>query len=251
MKGGDGLRRCAWGASTADYVVYHDHEWGRPVVDDVALYERLCLEGFQSGLSWLTILRKRDNLRRAFRGFDPARVARFGARDVQRLLGDAGIVRHRGKIEADDRERARRARRAGRPRVVRGADLVVCAHRSAAGTEAHGRPAVDDCRVEGAVEGPASPGLPLRRAHHGVRGDAGVWCRERPPRAVSRPGRVHLGARRHGRPGARLSCRERSPDRGGGGARDSGHGVATARGGCGDRGEVGSGIRGARPRLRR
>lgn len=100
MKGEDGLQRCAWGASTADYVVYHDDEWGRPVVDDRALYERLCLEGFQSGLSWLTILRKRDNFRKAFRGFDPARVARFGERDVQRLLGDAGIVRHRGKIEA-------------------------------------------------------------------------------------------------------------------------------------------------------
>jgi DNA-3-methyladenine glycosylase I len=81
-------------------VAYHDLEWGRPVVDDVRLYEKLCLEGFQSGLSWLTILRKRDGFRAAFAGFRPEDVARFGAEDVERLLSDAGIVRHRGKIEA-------------------------------------------------------------------------------------------------------------------------------------------------------
>jgi len=100
VKGADGLRRCRWGASTPDYEAYHDDEWGRPVVDDVRLYEKLCLEGFQSGLSWITILRKREAFRRAFKGFDPKKVARFGDADVQRLLGDAGIVRHRGKIEA-------------------------------------------------------------------------------------------------------------------------------------------------------
>ena len=81
-------------------MAYHDEEWGRPVRDERGLYERLCLEGFQSGLSWLTILRKRENFRAAFAGFDPDAVARFGERDVERLLGDAGIVRHRGKIEA-------------------------------------------------------------------------------------------------------------------------------------------------------
>jgi DNA-3-methyladenine glycosylase I len=96
----DGVTRCWWATSDPLYVAYHDDEWGRPVADDVRLFEKLVLEGFQSGLSWLTILRKRDNFRRAFRDFDPARVARFGARDVARLLGDAGIVRHRGKIEA-------------------------------------------------------------------------------------------------------------------------------------------------------
>ena len=100
VSGTDGVRRCAWGAEPPDYRAYHDEEWGRPVSDDTRLYEKLCLEGFQSGLSWLTILRKRDAFRRAFHGFDPARVARFGARDVTRLLGDASIVRHRGKIEA-------------------------------------------------------------------------------------------------------------------------------------------------------
>jgi len=81
-------------------MAYHDEEWGRPVRDERGLYERLCLEGFQSGLSWLTILRKRENFRAAFAGFDPDTVAGFGERDVVRLLGDAGIVRHRGKIEA-------------------------------------------------------------------------------------------------------------------------------------------------------
>jgi DNA-3-methyladenine glycosylase I len=92
-------RRC-WTTTDALYTSYHDEEWGRPVTDERGLLERLCLEGFQSGLSWLTILRKRDNFRAAFANFDPERVARFGDRDVKRLLGDAGIVRHRGKIEA-------------------------------------------------------------------------------------------------------------------------------------------------------
>ena len=95
----DGLTRCWWAADPV-YVVYHDEEWGRPVRDERGLLERLCLEGFQSGLSWLTILRKRDNFRSAFADFEPERVARYGERDVKRLLGDAGIVRHRGKIEA-------------------------------------------------------------------------------------------------------------------------------------------------------
>jgi DNA-3-methyladenine glycosylase I len=93
------LLRC-WPTTDPLYVAYHDEEWGRPVRDERGLYERLCLEGFQSGLSWLTILRKRESFRAAFAGFDPEAVARFGDRDVERLLGDAGIVRHRGKIEA-------------------------------------------------------------------------------------------------------------------------------------------------------
>src|SRR5215510_1113592 len=96
VRGSDGVRRCAWGASTPDYAAYHDDEWGRPVFDDTRLYEKLCLEGFQSGLSWLTILRKRENFRVAFKGFDARRVARFTEKDIQRLLQDAGIVRHRG-----------------------------------------------------------------------------------------------------------------------------------------------------------
>jgi DNA-3-methyladenine glycosylase I len=96
----DGRVRCLWCQATPGYRHYHDHEWGFPVTDDTRLFEKLCLEGFQSGLSWLTILNKREHFRRAFDGFDAERVARYGARDVKRLLADAGIVRHRGKIES-------------------------------------------------------------------------------------------------------------------------------------------------------
>ncbi|MEQ9330406.1 DNA-3-methyladenine glycosylase I [Thalassobaculum sp.] len=96
----DGLARCFWPGEHADYIAYHDDEWGRPVGDDIRLYEKICLEGFQSGLSWLTILRKRENFRAGFAGFDFRKVATFDEGDVQRLLADAGIVRHRGKIES-------------------------------------------------------------------------------------------------------------------------------------------------------
>jgi len=96
----DGVSRCSWACSTPDYHGYHDSEWGFPVAADVRLFEKLSLEGFQAGLSWLTILRKREAFREGFAGFDYRRVARFGSRDVERLLADAGIVRNRGKIEA-------------------------------------------------------------------------------------------------------------------------------------------------------
>lgn len=98
--GSDGRPRCWWPGDDDLYRRYHDEEWGRPVTDDVRLFEKLCLEGFQSGLSWLTILRKRENFRRAFAGFDPEKIARFDEEDTDRLLTDPGIVRHRGKIEA-------------------------------------------------------------------------------------------------------------------------------------------------------
>ena len=100
VRGDDGLARCWWGASAPDYAAYHDAEWGRPVTDDQRLFEKICLEGFQAGLSWLTILRKRASFRRGFADFEFGRVARFTSRDVTRLLNDAGIVRHRGKIES-------------------------------------------------------------------------------------------------------------------------------------------------------
>ncbi|RCK68691.1 DNA-3-methyladenine glycosylase I [Desertihabitans brevis] len=100
VRGEDGLLRCPWGLSTPDYVRYHDEEWGRPVTSTSGLYERLTLEAFQSGLSWLTILRKREGFRDAFAGFDPEKVAAFDADDVARLLADARIVRNRLKIEA-------------------------------------------------------------------------------------------------------------------------------------------------------
>ena len=100
LPGPDGQPRCRWCLATEEYLGYHDREWGFPVADDRRLFEKLCLEGFQSGLSWLTILTKRENFRAAFVGFDFRQVAGFGEADVQRLLADAGIVRHRGKIEA-------------------------------------------------------------------------------------------------------------------------------------------------------
>ena len=100
VAGPDGRLRCPWGLSAPEYVAYHDTEWGRPVHGDQAIFERLCLEAFQSGLSWLTILRKRENFRAAFAGFDIEAVAAFGSDDVARLLADAGIVRNRAKINA-------------------------------------------------------------------------------------------------------------------------------------------------------
>jgi DNA-3-methyladenine glycosylase I len=100
VRGEDGVNRCWWADSAPEYRRYHDTEWGFPVDDDIRLFEKLSLEGFQAGLSWLTILRKREGFRKAFKGFDPTKVARFKERDVERLLQDASIIRHRGKIEA-------------------------------------------------------------------------------------------------------------------------------------------------------
>ena len=98
ITGEDGKDRCFWHGNLPEYQRYHDQEWGRPVIDDIRLFEKICLEGFQSGLSWLTILRKRENFRAAFAGFDFEKVAKFGEADIERCLGDAGIIRHRGKI---------------------------------------------------------------------------------------------------------------------------------------------------------
>ncbi|HET6395305.1 MAG TPA: DNA-3-methyladenine glycosylase I [Pseudoxanthomonas sp.] len=109
IPGPDGRPRCRWCGAAPEFLHYHDTEWGFPVDDDRRLFEKICLEGFQSGLSWRTILAKRGNFRAAFHGFDFDRIARFAARDVERLLRDEGIVRHRGKIEAVT-ENAKRAR---------------------------------------------------------------------------------------------------------------------------------------------
>lgn len=100
VPGTDGELRCGWCSAAPEFEFYHDQEWGFPVVDDIKLFEKICLEGFQSGLSWRTILAKRENFRKAFLGFDYKKVAKFGEADVERLLNDEGIVRHRGKIEA-------------------------------------------------------------------------------------------------------------------------------------------------------
>ena len=107
FNGDDGSLRCRWCQATPAYQHYHDHEWGRPVTDDQRLFEKLCLEGFQAGLSWLTILNKREAFRRGFAEFDAERIARFDDADVARLLADAGIVRHRGKIESTINNAAR------------------------------------------------------------------------------------------------------------------------------------------------
>jgi DNA-3-methyladenine glycosylase I len=107
IEGADGKLRCFWHDNKDDYLAYHDLEWGRPVDDDHRLFEKICLEGFQSGLSWLTILRKRENFRTAFAGFDFDKVARFDAHDVERLVQDAGIIRHRGKIASTVNNAAR------------------------------------------------------------------------------------------------------------------------------------------------
>jgi len=107
--GPDGRPRCRWCAAAPEFLAYHDREWGFPVADDRRLFEKICLEGFQSGLSWRTILAKRENFRAAFHGFDVERIARFSGKDVERLLKNEGIVRHRGKIEAAINN-ARRAR---------------------------------------------------------------------------------------------------------------------------------------------
>lgn len=110
IPGPDGKPRCRWSAAAPEFLEYHDLEWGFPVADDQRLFEKLCLEGFQSGLSWRTILTKRDNFRTAFHGFDFHRIARYTERDIERLLRDEGIVRHRGKIQATI-ENARKALR--------------------------------------------------------------------------------------------------------------------------------------------
>ena len=181
--GEDGRARCGWGASTPDYRVYHDEEWGRPVHGADALFERLCLEAFQSGLSWLTILRKRPAFRAAFADFEIAAVAEFGERDVERLLGDAGIVRNRAKIEAA----IANAKAAREIDDLSGADLVLRARPGhAAGAALVRRRARGHARVDGAGQGAQAARLPLRRADDRVRADAGVRARERPPRRLLR-----------------------------------------------------------------
>ena len=171
--------------ATRLYNAYHDEEWGRPVRDEQGLYERLCLEGFQSGLSWLTILRKREGFRKAFAGFDPDRVARFDEHDVERLLGDAGIVRHRGKIEAAIANA--RATVALRDSHAAAGAVLVASRRSTACARDAGRLAGVDARIDGAREGAAQGRFPLRRADDGVRGDAGLRRRQRPPGDVLGP----------------------------------------------------------------
>ena len=189
VRGDDGLVRCAWGSSTPEYVAYHDREWGRPVLDDVHLYEKLCLEGFQSGLSWLTILRKREGFRRAFAGFDPSVVAGYGADDVDRLLADASIVRHRGKIEATIANA--RATLAVQAELGSLAALVWSFEppRPAAAALPGEIPSATP-ESSALSSRAAPPGVPLHRAHHRVCRDAVAGPGRRPPGRLSRARRV-------------------------------------------------------------
>ena len=173
--------RCSWAESDA-LRAYHDDEWGRPVTDERGLFEKLCLEAFQSGLSWSTILRKRDGFRRAFAGFDPGTVAALGPNDVDRLLADPEIVRNRAKIEAVIANARAVVALRGEPLAFAG----LVARRSARG----------DAGVEGAREGAQGPGLPLRRPDDRLRAHAGVRARERSRRHLLRAGH---GQRRAGR----------------------------------------------------
>jgi DNA-3-methyladenine glycosylase I len=182
ITGDDGRSRCWWHGGLPDYQRYHDDEWGRPVDEDRRLFEKLCLEGFQSGLSWLTILRKREHFRVAFHGFDAERIAGYGDDDVVRLLGDAGIVRHRGKIEST----INNARRVLDLRETEGS-LYAYVQRYRTDTPTRNHPGVD-----GDVEGPQEARLELRRPHHRVCLHAGDGAGERPPRGLLRPARMRL-----------------------------------------------------------
>ncbi len=170
LPGPDGLARCPWALSSADYLDYHDREWGRPVRDDAGMFERFSLEAFQSGLSWITILRKRDNFRAAFGGFDPAVVAAFGQADEARLLADPGIVRNRAKISAVIAQcpgGAGGSRRACRTCLaIRG--------RAGTGTRHAGRRAVVDPGIEGVRARAAGTWLRVRRPGHRLRDVSGV-----------------------------------------------------------------------------
>jgi len=158
--GPDGRLRCPWAMSSPEYLGYHDQEWGRPVRTDQGIFERLSLEGFQAGLSWLTILRKRGNFRAAFRGFELTAVAGFGHQDVDRLLADAGIIRNRAKIEATiNNARAALAIPGGLAAVVWG---------YAGNPGQPGGPArVDGC-IPGPGQGTARPWLPVHRPGYGL-----------------------------------------------------------------------------------
>ena len=191
--GDDGVVRCWWGASARDYAAYHDEEWGLPVHDDVRLFEKICLEGFQSGLSWLTILRKRENFRKAFAGFDYHRVARFNRRSVERLLKDAGIVRHRGKIEST----INNAKRAIELEEEFGSLSAFFWEHAPPASErprrmTHGAPdeALQDARINGAEQGPQRPRLVFRGAYDRLCLHAGHGTGERPFGGLLRP-RTH------------------------------------------------------------
>ena len=187
--GADGVPRCWWCGDDPLYVDYHDREWGVPLRDERALFELLCLEGFQSGLSWITILRKRDAFREAFEGFDPAVVAGFDEPDVERLLANPGIVRHRGKITATiGNARALGAMRAGGTSLVQEVWSHAPLPRPAALASRADIPA-ETPDVGHGGQGAAEVGHALRRSHDRLRLHAIGRPRRRPPRGVPSGGR--------------------------------------------------------------
>ena len=194
----DGVARCWWGAGDELYRPYHDREWGRPVADDRRLFEKLSLEGFMSGLSWLTILRKREHFRAAFANFEIETVAGFGTDDVDRLLADAGIVRHRGKITAV----INNARRCGELQDEFGSLAAYAWSLRAGSNDAprRARPrradaAGDHAGVGGDEQGPAPSRLVVRRPDDGVLVHGGDGHRQRPPHRLLRAARGRSGAR--------------------------------------------------------
>ena len=212
--GADGVLRCAWAEGDESYTGYHDLEWARPgAMTDAALFERLTLESFQSGLSWRTILGKREGFRAAFAGFDFDRVARFGARDVTRLLGDASIVRHRGKIEATINNAKRALDLVEREGSLAGRlCLALRAEQEDGGRGAGGS---GHRSLGGDVEGPEEAWLELRRSDHGLRVHAGDGPGQRPRAGLRRlpegregPARVHTaGPLSSGNPAAHRATR--------------------------------------------
>ena len=208
--GPDGRPRCFWAVGGApEYVAYHDEEWGRPVLTDDGLFERLTLEAFQSGLSWLTILRKRPAFRAAFAGFDVAAVAAFGDADRERLMADAGIVRNRLKIEA-----ALANARAALPVIEEHGSLAAFFWRFRPGGPRRaarpGRLGRHEPRVQGDGQGAQEARLPLRRADDRLLADAGGRHRQRPRRRLLRPRRGR-GRAAGGGGALRLTARRRRP----------------------------------------
>jgi DNA-3-methyladenine glycosylase I len=205
----DGEPRCPWSAAAPEFLPYHDTEWGFPVADETRLFEKLSLEGFQSGLSWRTILAKREAFRAAFEGFDIHRVARFTQADVERLLQNAAIVRHRGKIEAVINN-ARRAEELREGRVTGGVRLALrdgpAARRGAAER-------VNLRRIDRVVQGTAQAGLEVRRTDHGLRVHAGHGTGQRPRRGMCDPGtrRTSADAVHRSPIGPRSAGRHRPP----------------------------------------
>ena len=198
VAGADGALRCAWAGSSPEYLRYHDEEWGRPVHGDRALFERVTLEAFQSGLAWITILRKREGFRAAFSGFDPDLVAAYGPEDLTRLLADAGIVRNRAKIEAAVANA--RATVALREAYPGGLDALVW---SFAPPPRPRRPRRrrdprGDAGVDGVGEGAEASWLRVRGPDDGLRDDAGRRPRRRPHRRLLRAGSSRVGPAEQG-----------------------------------------------------